>query len=102
MDTLIDLYESEVIKLMAPLNIRPESMPKFIKALGREKVIAALSKKELLAALSKEDMITALGGKERLLKLLLADMNPEQRQKILAQFNRNGAAKKQSTKSRTN
>ncbi len=93
MDTMFDLYENEVNKLMALYDIKQKSMRKYIEAMGKEKVIAALS---------KEDMIAALGGKERLLKLLLADMNPEQRQKILAQFNRNGAAKKHSTKSRAN
>ncbi|MCI0690817.1 hypothetical protein L0337_02300 [candidate division KSB1 bacterium] len=93
MDTMFDLYESEVNKLMALYNIKPKSMRKFINALGKEKVIAAIR---------KEEMIAALGGKERLLKLLLADMNPEQRQKILAQFNGNGAAKRRSTKARAN
>jgi hypothetical protein len=93
MDTIFDLYESEVNKLMALYDIKPKSMRKYIEAMGKEKVIAAIR---------KEEMIAALGGKERLLKLLLADMSSEQRQKILAQFNRNGAAKKRNTKSRAN
>ena len=127
-DALVDLYESEVIKLMTPLNVRPESMPKFIKALGKEKVIAALikdkelpaqrkkqllaalskkqllaalSKKELLAALTEDDMISALGGKEYLLKSFLASYKPEQLQKLLAQPHRNGASRRQSAKSKT-
>lgn len=49
-----DHYEGVVVELMSLLNVRPESMPKYIDALGREKVIAALS---------KEDMVAALGGK---------------------------------------
>ncbi len=101
MDTLIDLYESAVIKLMAPLNIRPESMPKFIKALGKEKVIAALSKKDILAALSQDDVIAAMGEKETL-KALLAKLGRKRLHKMIDQINRNDAAKKQSTKSRAN
>ena len=42
MDTLVDLFESEVTKLMALLDVKPESMGKYIDALGREKVLAAI------------------------------------------------------------
>ncbi len=97
-ETIVDLYESEVIGLMVQLNIKPESMRKYIDALGVEKIIhalrkdemlSALSKDEMLSALSKEEMISALGGKESLLKMLLADMEPEQAQKLFAQSGRN-------------
>jgi hypothetical protein len=101
MDTLIDLYESEVIKLMAPLNIRPESMPKFIKALGKEKVIAALSKEDILAALSQDDVIAAM-GEEETLKALLAKLGRKRLHKMIDQINSNGSSKRRSTKLRAN
>jgi hypothetical protein len=109
LDTIFDLYESEVNKLMALYDIKPKSMRKYIEAMGREKVIAAfrkeelmaaLSKKDLMAALSKKDMITALGGKQRLLKSLLSGLKPRERQKILAQINGNGASNRQSAGAR--
>ncbi len=88
LDAITDLYEKEVIALMTPLNIREESMPKFIDALGRERVIAALSKEELMAALSEDDLLTALQRKEQLLKSLLAKMEPEKLRKLIAEVGR--------------
>ncbi len=87
LDTIIDLYESEVLELMALLDVKPESMPKYIEALGKEKIIAALNKTDMLAALNKEDMLAALSDeellaafkkKEHLLKALLASLGSEQ------------------------
>jgi hypothetical protein len=118
LDTLFDLCESEVLKLMALYNVKPESMPKYIKALGKEKVLAAiskedhlsalskkdllsaLSKKDLLSALSEEDIIAVLRGKEHLLKSYLASLRPKQRQKVLAQIRQDGASKRRNSKSR--
>jgi hypothetical protein len=120
MDALTDLFESEVFKLMGFYDAKPSTVRKFVKALGKEKVvaalskeermaglskkdlIAALSKKDLIAALSEKDIIVALRGKERILKSLLADLTPEQRQKLLEQRSRNGASKRQNGKSRLN
>ncbi len=106
LDTITDLYEKEVVEFMATLNIREESMPKYIDALGRQRVIAAFSKEELMAALSKEelmaalskeehiaalsedDLLTALQRKEQLLKSLLAKMEPEKLRKLMAEVGR--------------
>ena len=95
-EAITDLYEKEVIELMALLNIREESIPKYIDALGREKVLAALSKEERLAGLSKEerlaglskeeivatlsedDLLTVLQKNRHLLKSLFAKMRQEE------------------------
>jgi len=113
-ETIFDLYESEVKKIM--LNIREESLrnvlsvvapERIIAALGDEKVIAALgkqklqaalnkeellqalSKEDLLAALNREDMINALIGNEDFLKAFLAKVDPEQLRKMLEEKSRN-------------
>jgi len=72
--------EKEVVVLMA-LNIREEAMSKFIDALGRKRVTAALS---------EEDLLTAVKGKERLLKALLAQLEPEQLRNLVAEVGRGG------------
>ena len=93
-ETLADLYENEVIKLMA-LHIRKESMPKYIRALGKDRVLAALSTGDLLSGLSKGDLLSGLSkgdllsalskeeiaaalGEEEMLELLLAKIGREQ------------------------
>jgi hypothetical protein len=104
-ETIFDLYESEVRKIM--LNIREESLKnilsavgekKIISALGEERVISALGKQKLqaalnkedhLAALSHEDLVAAMLGNEQLLKLLLAKLDPAQLRKMLEEKNRN-------------
>ena len=55
-----------------------------IAALDKQQLLAALSKEDLLVALSKEDMIAVLLGNEQFLRLLLAKLDPEQLQKLLA------------------
>ena len=100
MDALSDLYESEVSKLMGFYDAKPSTVRKYVKAIGKERVAAALSKEDHLAALSEKDLIAALRGKEHILKALLADLKPEQRQKLLLQSSRNGASKRQNGKSR--
>jgi len=118
MDVMKELYESEVLRLMALYDFEPSFVKKVVKTIGTKKLgaafskeehlaalnkkdlLAALNKKDHLAALSKKDIIVALGGKERLLKSLIADLSPEQRQKLLLQTSPNGAAKRQNGKSR--
>jgi len=86
-------------------------MRKLINAFGKEKIISAFTMNEILSvkgktyfftALSKKDIMKALiaasGGKERLIKSLLGDLKPEQRQKLLLQSSRNGASKRQNGK----
>jgi len=84
-------------------------MRKLISAFGKEKIISAFTLNEILSvigktyfltALSEKELIAALGGKKRLLKSLLAELKPEQRQKLLLQSSRNSAAKRQNGKSR--
>ncbi|MGH7455444.1 MAG: hypothetical protein ACRENG_29085 [bacterium] len=104
-ETIFDLYESEVKKIM--LNIREESLrnvlsvveperiiaalgdEKVIAALGKQKLQAALSKEDFLAALNREDMINALIGNEDFLKAFLAKLDPEQLRKMLEEKSRN-------------
>jgi len=100
MDAMKELYESEVLKLMALYNFEPSFVRKVVKTIGKKKLSAAFSKEDHLAALNKKDIIAALGGKERLLKALIADLSLEQRQKLLLQSSRNGAAKRQNGKSK--
>jgi len=97
MDAMLDLYESEVKKLMALYNIKQKSMRQYVEALGKEKVIAAIRKDEHLAALSKKDLLTALRqedviaamGEEKVLKSLLAKLGRERMQKLIDQISRN-------------
>ncbi len=60
----------------------PKTLRRHIEAIGKEKVIAAL------------------GGKKRLIKSLLVEMAPAQRQKLLAQLNGNAASTRQGSKSK--
>jgi hypothetical protein len=78
-ETILDLYESEVKKIM--LNMRNESLKnilsfvgekKIISALGEERVISALGEKKILAALGDKKIISAILGNKQLLKSLLA------------------------------
>ncbi len=95
-ETIFDLYESEVIKIM--LNIREESLKNILLAVGEEKILAALDKQKIQAALSKEDhlaaidrddMINALLRDESFLKALLARIKPEQLQSMLKEEKQN-------------
>jgi hypothetical protein len=70
-ETIFDLYESEVRKIM--LNIREETLrnvfsvvdPKrIVAALGEEKIIAALGDEKIIAALGDEKIIAALGDEK--------------------------------------
>ncbi len=112
-ETIFDLYESEVRKIM--LNIREESLKnilaalgekkiisvlgedRIISALGEEKVISALGEEKVISALGEEKIFSALGDQkviaallknEQLLKLLLAKLDAEQLRKMLEEKNR--------------
>jgi len=103
LEAFLDLYESEVLKLMA---IRQETINRMIEALGREKILstfhledilaafrkedllAAFRKEDLLAALRKEDHLAAL-SKEDMVQWLLAKVGSEQLSKIFNQGNSN-------------
>jgi len=87
-EALIELYESEVSKIMA---VKQETLNRFIEALGRDKILtlfrkeehmAVLQKEDLLAALSKEDHLAAL-SKEDLLAALSDD---DMLKRLLAKF----------------
>jgi hypothetical protein len=107
LEAILDLYESEVLKLMA---IKQETIERFIETLGEEKVITILSKKmgreklfanfskeDLLAALSKEDLLAALGkedviaafGEEEILRSLQAKLGLEQFRQLIDRFSSN-------------
>lgn len=67
-ETIVDLYESEVKKIM--LNIREESLknileavglPKIVSVLGAERVISLLGEDRFISALGEEKVISALG-----------------------------------------
>jgi hypothetical protein len=100
LEAILELYESEVFKIMA---VKQEIIQRYIEALGPEKFLAvlkkkdivatlrkedhlaALSKEDLVAALSKEDLLAALGKeKEEVLQYLLPGIPPDQLQRLLA------------------
>ncbi len=107
LEAILDLYESEVLKLMA---VKQETIERFIDTMGEEKIMAILSQKmgreklfanfrkeDLLAALSKEDLLAALGkedviaafGEEEILKSLQAKLGSEQFRQLIDRFSRN-------------
>jgi hypothetical protein len=86
-ETIFDLYESEVKKIM--LNIRQESLKNILSAVGEEKIIAALGDEKIIAALLRN---------EQLLKSLLAKLDAKQLRKMLEEKGRN-RAKRPATKS---
>ncbi|MCI0693014.1 hypothetical protein L0337_13540 [candidate division KSB1 bacterium] len=98
LEAILDLYESEVLKLMM---VKQETIDRFIETLGQERVMAVLSQKmgrekllanfrkeELLAALNKEDLLAAF-GEEEILKSLQAKLGPELFQQLLDRFSHN-------------
>ncbi|MCI0694325.1 hypothetical protein L0337_20245 [candidate division KSB1 bacterium] len=86
-ETIFDLYESEVKKIM--LNIREESLRNVLSVVAPERIIAALGEEKIIAALGNEKVITALMQNEQLLKALLAKLDPEQLRKMLEEKSRN-------------
>lgn len=69
-DALIDLYQSEVFKIMA---IKQETLDRFVETVGRDKVMALFSKEEYMAALSKGDHLAALSKGDLLAALSKED-----------------------------
>jgi hypothetical protein len=93
-EAIFNLYESEVGQIMT----REALAKKLVKIAGAKKVAAALSKKDLLQALDKRDLLNALSREDivaaalrdkQLMKMLLANMKPEQKRKVLGELNRN-------------
>jgi len=104
LEAILELYESEVFKIMA---LKQETIKRYVKALGPEKFtavinkryllaalqkedhLAALSKEDLVAALSKEDLLAALGKeKEEVLQYLLPGIPPDQLIHVIDQIRR--------------
>jgi len=104
-ETIFDLYESEVKKLMPKM--REEALmrilsfvpPKnFVAALGDKRVIAEIGEKKVLAMLGEEKILAALDDKkvvaallknEKLLKALLTKIDDKRRRKIVNGKRRN-------------
>lgn len=94
LQVILDLYESEVLKLMT---VKPETIERFIQTLGREKILSTFRKEDLLAALHKEDLLAALReedllaafSKEKLLRQMLAELGPDQLRKMIDEISRN-------------
>jgi len=70
LEAIIELYESEVLNIMA---VKQETIKRYIQALGPEKFSAALSKEHHLAALRKEDLLAALRKEDHLAALRKED-----------------------------
>jgi hypothetical protein len=70
--------------------IQQDTIQRCVEALGPEKFLAVINKQALLAALSKEDHLAALGKeKEEVLKYFLAELGPDEFQRLIAKINRN-------------
>ena len=85
LEAIIELYESEVLKIMA---LKPETIKRYVEALGREKILATFTKEDHLAALRKEDLLAAL-SQEDVLQHFLAKLGPEQLRQMIDQMSRN-------------
>ena len=85
-ETILDLYESEVKKIM--LNIREKSLRNILSVVETEKIISALGEKKIIAALGDEKIIAELLRNKKLLKLLLTKVDKNQLQKMLEKKNR--------------
>jgi hypothetical protein len=62
---------------------------KILAAIDKEEVVKSLGKKELLKALSGEDIVAAVLRDEQLMKMLLANLKPAQKRKLLGATSRN-------------
>lgn len=85
LETMFDLYESEVLKM---INVRPEFIDRMIETLGHEKLLAHFRKEDIIASLSKEDLMANL-SKEEILRQLLAELGPEQLHKLIDKLGQN-------------
>jgi len=104
-ETILDLYESEVKKVM--LNIREKSLKNILSVVDKKKIVAALGEKKMISMLGEEKVISALGEKKifstlgdkkmvaaflknkQLLQALLAQLDAEQLRDVLAKKERN-------------
>ena len=104
-ETIFDLYESEVIKTM--LNIKEESLKRIVEGVGKRKIIDAMGKEDVISLLGEEDVISllgedkivstlgkkriiaALGGSENLLKELLATVSREKARQLIEENGHN-------------
>jgi hypothetical protein len=94
LEAILDLYESEVLNLMA---IKQETINRLVEAVGREKILATFRKEDLLATFRKEDLVAALSkedllaalNKEDVLRQLLAELGPDQLRQMIDQISRN-------------
>lgn len=85
LETIFDLYESEVLKM---INVRPEFIDRVIETLGHEKLLAHFRKEDIIASLSKEELMASL-SKEDILRQLLAELGPEQLHKLIDKLGQN-------------
>ncbi|NUO81583.1 hypothetical protein HUU05_16050 [candidate division KSB1 bacterium] len=92
LNAITDLYESEAVKLMVKLNVKPQSMRKFVEALGTEKVAKSLRQEELLSAINKKALVAAIMSDEKALHLLLSKM---ERKKLSAKASKTSRRKQQ-------
>jgi len=68
--------------------LKPETIKRYVEALGREKILATFTKEDHLAALRKEDLFAAL-SQEEVLQHFLAKLGPEQLRQMIDQMSRN-------------
>ncbi|MCI0698848.1 hypothetical protein L0337_43460 [candidate division KSB1 bacterium] len=86
LEAILELYESEVFKIMA---LKQETIQRYIEALGPEKFLAVFKKEDILATLSKEDHLAALSKeKEDVLQYFLAELGPDEFQRLIAKISR--------------
>jgi len=87
LEAIFELYQSEVYKIMA---LKQETIQRCVEAVGREKFLAVFNKQDHLAALSKEDHLAALSKeKEGVLQYFLAELGPDEFQRLIAKISRN-------------
>ena len=85
LQAILELYESEVFKLMS---VKPEMLERFVQAFGKEKILSTFRKEDILATLNKEDLLAALSNDDMLNKLLV-NLGPDQLYKKIEQASRN-------------
>jgi hypothetical protein len=85
LEAILDLYESEVFKLMS---VKPEMLERFVQTFGKEKILSTFRKEDILATLNKEDLLAALSNDDMLNKLLV-NLGPDQLYKKIEQASHN-------------
>jgi len=78
LEAVLDLYESEVLKLMA---IRQETIGRIIETFGREKILSYFRPEDVVTVFRKEDILASLKPEDILASLkpedILASLKPE-------------------------